>query len=179
MNKITDTQPLHRHTEPSPRRSFDYRRRTRALQVTAACLGLAVVGEVLGIVLVQPGPVASQATEQLTPLGTVIPETTARAAAEVTATASVTPPVVQPARATTVRRAPVQPLRPPPVVTSTAPPSQVVIVVPAAPTVETKAPATTTRSRRATPPLREPQARTREPQEPQDPPLIDIGGLLP
>jgi hypothetical protein len=184
MNKITDTQPLHRHAEPAPRRPFDYRRRTRALQVTAACLGLAVVGEVLGIVLVQSGPVASQAAEQLAPLGTVTPETTTTttaAAAGVTSTAAAPTPVVQPARATTVRQVPVQPIQPlrsVPVVTSTAPPPQVVIVVPAAPPVETAVP-TVTRSRRAAPPPRESQSRAREPYEPQDPPLIDIGGLLP
>jgi hypothetical protein len=183
MSGITDTQPLSRHAEPSPRRSFDYRRKTRALQVTAACLGLAVVGEVLGIVLMQPGPVASQATEQLTPLGTIIPETTttAVAAAGVTSTVLPPPPVAPPARTTTVRRAPVQPLRSPLVTTTVEPPPQVVIVVPAEPTVETKAPATT-RNRRAAPPSRESQSRTREshePYEPQDPPLIDIGGLLP
>jgi hypothetical protein len=184
VSGITDTQPLSRHAEPSPRRPFDYRRRTRALQVTAACLGLAVVGEVLGIVLIQPAPAASQATEQLTPLGTVIPETTTTtaAAAGVTSTAPISPPVVQSARATTVRKVPVQPLRPTPVTTTAEPPPQVVIVVPAAPTVETKAPTTTTRSRRVAPPPREPQSRTREPQEvegPQDLPLIDLRGLLP
>jgi hypothetical protein len=183
MSGITDTQPLSRHAEPSPRRSFDYRRRTRALQVTAACLGLAVVGEALGIALVQPGPAASQAAEQLAPLGTVTPETTttttAAAAAGVTSTASTPPPVVQPARATTVRRTPVQPLRPTPVTTTAEPPPQVVIVVPAEPPGGTEAPTTTTRSRRAAPPLREPQSGTRGPHEPQDPPLIDLGGLLP
>jgi hypothetical protein len=180
---ITDTQPLVRPIEP-PRRSFDYRRGTRALQVAAACLALAVVGGLLGVVLAQPGPVASQTTEQLTPLGTVIPETTTTGAAVVTPSTASTPlPVVQPARVTTVWRAPVQSLRPVPVVTSTtAPPPQVVIVPPVEPTVETKAPTTTTRSRRAIPPPRASESRTREPQEPyepQDPPLFDLGGLLP
>jgi hypothetical protein len=180
MSEITDTQPLARPVEPS-RRSFDYRRGTRALQVTAACLGLAVVGGGLGVILTQPGPTVSQTTEPLTPLGTVTPETTTTAVAEVTSTASTPPSVVQSARATTVWRAPIQPYRPAPVITSTTPPPQVVIAPPVKPTVEPTVP-TTTRSRRAAPPQRAPQSSTREPQEPyepQGPPLIDIGGLLP
>jgi hypothetical protein len=167
VSRITDTQPIPRSVAVQ-RQHFDFQRWTRALQMTAACLGGVVVAVAMWVTVSGPEPTPSRTAEQLTPLGTVIPETT-------TSSAPSPPPVAQPVRATTARPISIQPRQQMPVITITEPPPEVVIVP--AP-VETMLPSTT-RSGRGAPRDNEPSSARQEPEEPQDSPLIDIGGLVP
>lgn len=170
MSRIIDTQPFGRPAELQ-RQPFDFQKGTRALQMTAAGLGGVVAAIAVWVIVSAPEPTPSRVAEQLTPLGTVTPETT-------TSSTPVRAPVAQPVRVTTARSAPIQQPR---VTTSTEPPPQVLIVIPDEPPIETTI-SPPIRPRRVTSPPRELQSRTQEPQEayePQDSPLIDIGGLLP